>query len=268
MSEEPSASIDEQNADSSVDPVNEPAPAWHESLSEETRAIEGADQVFEKFKDVDSLVSGYMNAEKLARSKSEGIKVPGEDASDAEREEFYKALGRPESPDGYDITEFTEGDEAPFASEELQPVVEALHAKGLNQDQVAAVLKIGAENLSSGQDAFVEMHKEMASETDAQLREEWGDKYHANMAAVKTVAEKFEVLETLKETGLANHKPIIDMLHKVSSLVSEDSLPVPSSSSGQTPQETRSELMKHPAYMNKTHRDHNRIMQQINATYR
>lgn len=85
---------------------------------------------------LDALLASYAELEKKL---GQMVAVPGDDADDAARSRFYRALGVPESPDGYDVT---------FADERFaaDPQVNArLHAAGLTPAQVQLVYDLAAD---------------------------------------------------------------------------------------------------------------------------
>ena len=82
-------------------------PDWYGSLSVDTGEGETAshrDYVKSKgFKDLDGLVKAYRSAEK-GLHESGRIKVPGEGASAEDIAAFNKAIGVPDTPEGYQVT--------------------------------------------------------------------------------------------------------------------------------------------------------------------
>lgn len=247
---------------------------WDSSISEDTRAIDGVEGALEKFgandNPVDALMKSYANAEKMARSKGEGIKPLAEGATDAERDAFFNAMGRPESVDGYDVKAFTEGEEAPFTSDDIAEPLAAMHKAGFTPGQVELAMKLGAENLTGGEDKFLSLHEDMTKETTANLKEMYGNEYAANIAGGMQVADKLGILDVVKQTGLANFQPFVEAMVTISKITSESKLPNfgKAPGGGDNVAQERGELMKHPAYNDLTHPEHDAIMQKIGATYK
>ncbi len=87
-------------------PSSSPAPAWHESLI--TRDASGAETLadFASWKDrapapLVKFITANMTA---ARARTEGmIRVPGPEAAPEDWDPVYKALGRPDKPEGYGL---------------------------------------------------------------------------------------------------------------------------------------------------------------------
>lgn len=246
---------------------------WDSDLSEEVRSMDGFDGLMEKFgkaeNPIEEMAKGYLNVEKLASRKAEGVKVPGEDASEAELAEFYNSIGRPDDPDGYEIDpKFTEGDDAPFEPEALKEVLGQFHEAGLPQSMLNKVLEIGAANMARSDEQFVALHEDMTRETMTNLKEKWGKDYGAKMGGAMQVAEKLGLFEVAKSTGLANHQPFVEAMALVNDLVSESKLPVLGNEGASDKSQQRQELMKHPAYHNAAHPEHGKIMAQLEALYK
>jgi len=72
---------------------------YRESFSDEMKTA------LEKFPDVEKLATGYIDLEKdTSRLRNaKGLVVPGEGATDEEKNTFYNSLGRPETVDGYEL---------------------------------------------------------------------------------------------------------------------------------------------------------------------
>lgn len=99
-------------ADTVVETTATPAPTTAESVlssaSVETPVTttaepqtEGEKLLAGKYKSAEELEKAYKNLETKIGSK--GITVPGDDATDEERAAYYKAIGKPETADAYEI---------------------------------------------------------------------------------------------------------------------------------------------------------------------
>src|SRR6185437_3686507 len=86
-----------------------------------------------KFKDLPSLAKSYAELEK---SYGSSLRMPAPDAPQEERDAFYSKLGRPESPDKYEI-KFGEG--VAVDDKLLGSFREAAHKLGLSQQQAQAL---------------------------------------------------------------------------------------------------------------------------------
>lgn len=190
----------------------------NETLSE---SFEGRDKLVEKYKTVDDLAKAAMEAVKLASS---GPRVPSGDAPAEDWAAFYRKLGAPESPDGYQISA-----DAPGA-ELLSPLREPAAQMGVTENQWSALSKALTEQLQAqGQAA-----QEAASERNQEWRKEVAQKLGPDFEDKLTLAQKAfgdlldgddELRQVFDETGLGNHPKMIDLMLKVNDAMSDGALP-------------------------------------------
>jgi hypothetical protein len=193
------------NHDVSETVANE-EPSWYESFSDEVKGIEGFEKMTEKFKDAESLATSYINLQKLVGKKVES-NFPTKDSTPEQVNEFYKKLGRPESPGDYKW----DGNAALFEA-------------GITNDQYNKIMDIYGEEVNLMQSQWQANEAELISDTKSALQKEWGDKYDQNIKHASKIAEKFGVKDALIETGVINHKPVIEMLYKVYEATQEDGI--------------------------------------------
>ena len=70
---------------------------WREGIPEELRG----DPAIQNFKDVTDLTKGFLETKKLMGQK--GLSRPEDNAGAEEWDAFYKAIGRPDAPEGYGL---------------------------------------------------------------------------------------------------------------------------------------------------------------------
>lgn len=132
------------------------------------------------------------------KGKLEGtVKVPGEKATDEERIAFYKALGVPDKPDGYEIKRPEKMPEGMSYDEALEgSFKEVAHKVGLTPSQTQAIVEMFNNHeieLYSGMDKIISENREKAVNT---LKDIWkGNAYEENRT--KTTRTFFETLEKL-----------------------------------------------------------------------
>lgn len=126
---------------------------------------------------VEKLAQHYVNAQKLIGRK--GIIPPGEDASPEEMEAFYDALGRPSSPDEYDLSS-VEVPEGMDIDETVQAeFLKSLHAKGASQEVVQETFNTYWKMVEQAEVQSAEKTAEAWSQTRETLRAEMGAKEYA-----------------------------------------------------------------------------------------
>jgi hypothetical protein len=148
-----------------------PAPAWHESLI--TKEPDGTEKLadFATWRDkapkpLADFITGNMTA---ARAKTEGmLKLPTAETTPEEWDGIYKALGRPDAPEGYEFKapeEMPEGvtwDEA--ATKRFAPIA---HKIGLTPAQVAALSEYQIGEVAAQTQAF---RANVAKEVEAEQK--------------------------------------------------------------------------------------------------
>ena len=145
-------------------------PKWFSQIGDITKDAAKADKLA-KFEKLSDLANAYFELdEKLGSS----IVKPGKNASDEERESFYRALGKPESADKYSI----EGDEAKIFRE-------MAYKNNLTDEQAkalyASLQEMGETAVAQRQIAYEQQTKE----TQAALAAEYGKKYPQKIELLK-----------------------------------------------------------------------------------
>ena len=153
------------------------------------------------------------------------ITLPGENATDEEKNAFFNAIGRPESADGYEIKapeQMLPGME--WDDDAAKGFAEAAFAAGLTKSQAQAMLDYHDRMLAGHIEAAVKAHNERCDATVAKLQKEWGADYEKNIAQANKAMRTFGVTKTLEEVGLLADESIIRMFVKVGESLQESKL--------------------------------------------
>lgn len=214
--------MDTASVESPVESTEAPS-SWYDGLSEDVTSHKGFEGVKGKIKDIDGLTMSYLNLQsRMGSAEVGGLKAPTAESSPEELAEFYNAAGRPESAGDYTFDGLPEGLE--LDTERLTERNAAMHAAGLSQSQYETVMGLYTQEMNMVQDELQTNLTNVRNESEIALKAEWGTDYDRNLKSVAAVADKFGVKDALLETGLINHKPILDMLYKVSLSTSEDGI--------------------------------------------
>lgn len=158
----------------------------------------------------------------LEKLKSTAIIPPDEGADEAAWQDYWKRLGRPESPEGY---EFTRG-EGDGKNDALDAEMRKLyHEAGLTKTQGE---KLFRKLLDYGKTTLAKVQQIEAQATKAAeeaLRTEWGRDYDVKRdAAMKYVEKVFgpETMAGVVKGGLQNDKNFMNGLLSLSKALSED----------------------------------------------
>ena len=235
-----------------------PAPAWHESLSEDVRGIEGASDILGQYKSIDEAAKGLVNTKQAYGKATEGmIKVPTAESSPEERAAYNKAVGVPESADKYSW-KAPEG--MAIDAESFGEVSKAFHDAGYNDAQYSMAMDayVGAEKAREA--AFEASQAQLADASTAALKEDWGADYDKNIAETKAYAEKSGVYDILKGYGAINEKPVLDVLYAAAVASREDGVDTGGQGGGKEAQLAAVKASK--AYNDKTDPGHRAAIEQ------
>lgn len=177
------------------------APAWHETLV--TKGADGVESLadFNTWKDkapapLVKMITDNMTA---ARAKTEGLlKVPGAEATPEEVAAYHKALGVPDTPDGYEIKPPEKMPDG-VAFDEAQATAFKSVAKeiGLTPAQVAKLSAWQIEQVGAGAAKSRESIAAVIAAEKVELEQAFGDKLDvavanaSKLAAQKWVPEEF-----------------------------------------------------------------------------
>ena len=176
----------------------------------------------QKFKDVGSLSSSYLSMQEMLGSR---IKMPSEESSEDEVNDFYSKLGRPESPDKYDISVPTLGKEGEYDQSMYSEFLNEAHKNGLTNKQAQAAIDFYSkldDNQQINTDAAMAQAKINA---ETALKKEWGNvNYDKNLALSRRAFNRFadDDLKTfVNQHGIANNVAMIKFLHKIGKAFNE-----------------------------------------------
>lgn len=194
------------------------------------------------------------------------------EASAKKLAEGYKALAfklgtgdlPPATPDEYAPTlPDTIKLDALKADPEYQGFLKAAHAKGITNAQLGFVIEEYARREASKAPS--------PERTFAELQQVWQTpaEFQANARhAFKAISTFGEGLTDAEKQALDANPVALRVLARVGAQLSEDSAPIlDGTDAAQTWEQKVAELRAHPAYMNRTHPEHDRVQQQITALY-
>jgi len=205
-----------------------PAPEWTKGLPESLRSSKS----LHKFPDgthLENLAKSYVEAEKkLGRS----VELPGKDATEEDKAKFFSRIGRPQTPDDYELT--VQDSEL---SKRLRKVA---YENGLTKEQLKAQSAVLSEYEATKEKVAAQSYTEAATKADRQLREEFGAQYDIRMEYAKKGFESLysEGLRTqLSRAGITNSPEFIRVMSDLGSQLREASLRrgSPSSDADQDP---------------------------------
>lgn len=194
---------------------------WHEALPEDLKEYAAE---FGKYPNAIELLRGHANKAKMIGQRT-GVKPPGAEARPEEIAAWRKALGVPETPEGYaevlgkpeSLPEGMQWDEATVG--EFQSLAHDLHLTphqvqslvAFDQKQKEGLLEKGRSNL----DGYLQEQRTI-------LEKEWGDRLTENTSRALRAAQMLGLDPNDEELG--NSAKMIRALHAASQLMQEDRL--------------------------------------------
>tara|TARA_B100000123_G_scaffold261571_1_gene228898 strand:- start:4743 stop:5582 length:840 start_codon:yes stop_codon:yes gene_type:complete len=266
MSEELQTTVAEEQQTPTQSATTTETPArFIDGLAEEIRN----EPSLQNIQDVNQLAKGYVHAQRMVGADK--IALPNKHATEDDWNQFYGKLGRPDSPEAYEIN-YT----APYEGYEatnLPGFQDAAFRAGLNTDQAQLLLdwysELETETLQSN-DAASETHR-LSAEQD--LRQEYGLAYDKKLAEANGVFQKFfgsEMAQVVLEDGslLGNNAQFIRALTNLAQNFSEDTITADQHATGaMTPQEANAEISKltapGTAYWDKLHPNHQQAVDDV-----
>jgi len=241
------------------------AKSWKEAIPEELRN----DPNISKFTELEALAKSYVNATRMIGQDK--VAVPNNNSTDDQWNEVYDKLGRPESADKYKLE--VKSDVVPLDESAIKQFAENAHQLGLNNKQAQGILEFYKDSMEgSAQQSKIDTETAQAN-AEQELRKEWGSNYEANIKKAGSVAKANmnpEILDMeLKDgTRLGDHPAIIKGFANIANILSEDKLVSTESENVSQGTDYEAEISKivndrDGPYWNKSHPDHDKIVQQV-----
>ena len=197
------------------------SPDWRDSLPEDLRG---------HAKNFHTAADAVKTAVALRQKLSGAVVVPGEGAGAEEVAAYRRAIGCPETPDGYayhvpdNVPDYLRRDGANEGARKA--FFEAMHARNVPQEHVTAAMDWYWRNLSEMDAAFAERSRKIEADCEAKVREMWGDDYDTNMALMKRGMDSCgpDLVDYLDATGLGNHPEMAKVFYALGRYQSEDAM--------------------------------------------
>jgi hypothetical protein len=246
--------------------TNTSTPAtWKETISEEFRTNPN----IEKFTEIDALAKSYINA--VSMIGQDKVPVPNQNSTEDQWNEVYSKLGRPESPDKYKLE--VNSDVVPLDESAVKSFAENAHKLGLNNKQAQGILEYYKNSMEgSAQQAQIDTETYQA-QAEQELRKEWGRSFDENIKKAGAIAKAnmdAEILDLTLSDGrrLGDHPAIIKGFANIANLMSEDKMIGTGEDNATSGRDIETEISslvndRDGPYWNKTHPDHDKVVQQV-----
>jgi len=225
----PESELNNANPDPGLDgnppPGANDSPSWRETLPDDLKT----EKTLEKFKDIPGLAKTYIELEKDASRlrNAKGVIVPGEKSKPEEWDAYYKALGRPDTPDGYELTapELPEG--MTYDEARTKAFAAIAHKEGMTAKQLKALHSAFNDMAKAEFEAQTKAVTEFREKSTAALKTKWGKDYDANLAQADAGIDRIfgpEFKKMLVDTGLKDHPAMIEGILKATQSIGEHAL--------------------------------------------
>lgn len=185
-----------------------------DSVSEEFRS----EACLQDIKDLNSLVKSYVHAQKRMGGM---VKIPGEDATDEDRNEFLNKLGRPATPEEYGINNPLAVDErfkqfAPELDGKIKEFTQLAHKLGISKAAASELVNYQTQEFLKEIDTTVQSSQVELESARKMLKETWKDEFDANVSSAIEMKNLFaskypEQMQQLTLSG-AERNPVFMMM--------------------------------------------------------
>ena len=202
---------------------NNTQPAWMAQLPDDLKANE----VLTKFETIGDLGKNFLDLQGKTENTIPKIR---EDATDEEKAAFWAAIGRPESPDGYEFEKIEIPDGIPYDEEGEMKFRKFAHEIGLTTQQGKDFHKWYLNNLIESHAELDKTVKEIENKAIETLKGKWGQDYDANLEMAKRgfdkagelAGKKDEFVQFMNDSQLGNNPLFIEIFHAIGKAMSED----------------------------------------------
>lgn len=227
----------------SAAPQQQPAqpapPSWQANLPEDTRGF-----IQNKgWESPEDIIGAYRNLERHVGKKP--LTLPQSEEDQTGWDQVYEALGRPGTPDDYELT-IPDGSPEDFAN----AARDVFHEQGLSQKQAAAIVDWYNEaSQNMGNEALQQLQQQGEADLEA-LQKEWGKEYDQKVARAQQAANYFELdadaLNSIELGQPLGAGRLLRLLANIGETMAEDRMidgdGGPSAGFGMTPEAAKSKI--------------------------
>lgn len=195
-------------------------PKWHYQLPGELQGNEH----LRKYSSLGELAKQFVDREAKADRL---IELPGEDDPDDTYEAFFNRIGRPETPEAYELQAPENRDELGYTEEQEKEFRKTAHELGLTNGQAKALHDWQMQRVGNALKAQQDQAALQKEESVKALQKEWGDNFKPNVAAAQRAFNHFggdELLAYLKETGQQESPQLLKAFKAIYDITADDEL--------------------------------------------
>jgi hypothetical protein len=271
-------------APAAVPAATQPPVTDFRTFIDEKGTITQPDKVFtgdyahlaKRFTSVDSLAKSYVNAERML-SNSNKVAVPGDNSTPEEWDAFYKASGRPESEDKYEVNIPEELKGMTLDDDAMKEFRSTAFKNGLNGKQVKALTDFYFKSTGAAITAVQAKMEAKQGEAVATLEKDWGPKDGAKFKENVALAQKGARAAGMPEEAFAdpvvgNNPHFLRAMARVAGMIGESGAANVRGQSQNMGPDVDAQISairndpKHPFHL-KGHPDHAKAVQQMEGLF-
>jgi hypothetical protein len=198
-----------------------------------------------RFKTQNDLGKSYLE---LERKLGASVVLPGKNAKQEDWDAFYKRLGRPDSPDGYELQSVVTEEGVKLDDVGDVEFRKQAHELGLTKNQAETLHKWWINAIIGQTEKVKELARQKKREASDDLRKEYGLDYDKKLALIGLVNRKFgsDGWIPYLNRGPGNDPEFLRFLIKIGEAISEETLVQGRVQSGATVEEREPGILNYP----------------------
>lgn len=199
-------------------PVPQEPSDWKEAFPEKVRQ----NTFLNRFDSMEKFMEGVEHLQKLAGKK--GLERPDENAPPEHWNEYWDTIGRPTSPDAYEIEDIKDslGETTfEFNRDQLKEILPEIHKKGFTNDQAQFMMNLYAESQMASEKVAEEEYHRQATETLTNLQRDYKESTDSTIRRALLALENLGIYDVLEKSKLDTNEAIIRAGIKLSQEFSE-----------------------------------------------
>jgi hypothetical protein len=249
----------------SQEAVAEAPVSFLESLPEDLRN----EPSLRTFTDPGALAKSYVNAQRMIGADK--VAKPGQSWTDDQYNDWYAAVGRPDSADAYDANFGEDAD-----SEQTARFRQVAWEAGLQPRQLSKIVDFFNEAGAEAQTATQTRTEEAVFAAEQELRKEFGQAFEQRMGLAQSAArtllgnegmEMFENVQLADGRMLGDHPDVVRMFANLAEQIGEDNLVGEPTELIMTPEEASRQIAemtrRDGPYFDKMHPEHDTYVAEV-----
>lgn len=163
--------------------------SWKSKLSEDVQGSPSLKKFTDDPAGLENTVKGYLDLQKMLGY--EKVPIPKDENDHDAKRLFNKALGIPDDPKGYQLSEVQIPDELKGMSQDKEGFANIAFKHGLTPKQADGLWKDYNSNNALAYENAMKSYQEKVSDTKNSLTKEWGDGYNVKINQGQSVINEF-----------------------------------------------------------------------------